>query len=121
VVRSTNARVGASRLGCLIQIVILVGILYFASLAGQEALAYYRFKDAMKNEARFATTRSDSDMRTRLRAFTDSVELPASAKDINIVRGPNSIRIWTEYDQEFKLPFNRTRIVHLRPSVERTF
>jgi hypothetical protein len=121
VVRSTNARVGASRLGCLIQIAILVAVIYFATLAGQEALAYYRFKDAMKNEVRFATTRSDSDMRTRLRAFTDSVELPASAKDINIVRGPNSIRIWTEYDQEFKLPFNHTRIVHLRPSVERSF
>lgn len=120
-VTSPKNRIGASRLGCLIQIVILVGIVYFGVLAGKEALAYYRFRDAMKNEARFAASRSDVEMRTRLRAFTDSVELPIEAKDIKIVRAGNTIRIWSEYDQEFKLPFNHTKVVHLRPSVENSF
>ena len=120
VIRARGGK-GASRLGCLVQIVVLVSVVYFGLLAGQEALAYYRFKDAMKTEARFASTRSDQDIRNRLRAFTDSVKLPAEASDINIVREGNEIRIWSEYDQVIKLPFNKTRIVHLRPSVEKSF
>ena len=112
---------GASRLGCLIQIVIVVGIIYFGMLAGEDALAYYRFKDAMKNEARFASVRTDQDIKTRLRAFTDSVQLPASAREINVVREGNEIRIWAEYDQVFKLPFKKTKVVHLRPSAEQSF
>ena len=120
VTRSLQRR-GASRLGCLLQILVLAAVVYVGLLAGEEALAYYRFKDAMKNEARFASVRSDQEMRKRLRAFTDSVELPPAAKDINIVREDNRIRIWSEYDQVFKLPFNHEKIVHLRPSVERTF
>ena len=114
-------RRGASRLGCLLQIAIVAALAYFALLAGEDALAYYRFKDAMKNEARFASIRSDQEIRKRLRAFTDSVKLPAAAKEINIVRAGNEIRIWSEYDQVFKLPFNNTRVVHLRPSAEKSF
>ena len=116
-----RSRRGASRLGCLIQIAIVAMIVYFGLLAGEEALAYYRFKDAMKNEARFASIRSDTEIRNRLRVFADSVELPADAKEIRIVREGNRIRIWSEYDQAFKLPLNKTRVVHFRPSVEKTF
>ena len=116
-----RSRRGASRLGCLIQIVVLVSLIYFGLLAGEEGLAYYRFKDAMKTEARFASIRTDQAIRARLRAFTDSVKLPAEAKEINVVRDGNRIRIWSEYDQVIQLPFNKTRIVHLRPSVEKTF
>lgn len=114
-------RRGASRLGCLIQIAIVAIIVYFGLLAGEEALAYYRFKDAMKNEARFASIRSDQEIRSRLRVFADSVELPPAAKDVRVVREGNRIRIWSEYDQVFKLPLKKTRVVHLRPSVEKTF
>lgn len=116
-----RSRRGASRLGCLIQIAIVAMIVYFGLLAGEEALAYYRFKDAMKNEARFASIRSDTEIRNRLRVFADSVELPADAKEVRIVREGNRIRIWSEYDQVFKLPLNKTRVVHFRPSVEKTF
>ena len=119
-VAESNRR-GASRLGCLLQIAIVAALIYFGMLAGEDALAYYRFKDAMKNEARFASIRSDQEIRTRLKAFTDSVKLPPAAKEINIVREGNEIRIWSEYDQVFKLPLNKTRVVHLRPSVEKSF
>jgi hypothetical protein len=100
---------------------IVVAVVYFGLHAGEDALAYYRFKDAMKNEARFAAVRTDLDISNRLRAFTDSVELPASARDIHIVRDGNKIRIWTEYDQIFQLPFKKTKVVHLRPEVEQSF
>lgn len=116
-----TTRRGASRLGCLIQIAIVAIMIYFGLLAGEEALGYYRFKDAMKNEARFASIRSDQEIRNRLRVFADSVKLPPAAKEVRIVREGNVIRIWSEYDQVFKLPLKKTRVVHLRPSVEKTF
>ena len=112
---------GASRLGCLVQILLVGMAVYFAVIAGEEALTYYRFRDAMKSEARFASGRTDQQIKDRLRAFTDSVDLPLSAKDIFVAREGNHIRIWSKYDQEFKLPMNRTKIVHLRPSAEESF
>ncbi len=114
-------RRGASRAGCLLQLIVLVALVYGGVLVGEDALAYYRFRDAMKMEARFATVRTDEQIRTRLRAFTDSVKLPAAAKEINVVRDGNRIRIWSSYDRELRLPLDYSRTFHLRPFVERTF
>ena len=116
-----HGRRGASRLGCLLQLALLVALVYGGILVGDDALAYYRFRDAMKQEARFATVRTDEQIRTRLRAFTDSVDLPPEAKEINVVRDGNRIRIWSAYDRELRLPLDYSRTFHLRPSVERTF
>jgi hypothetical protein len=116
-----RARGGTSRLGCLVQLAILAGLIYFGSFMGEDALAYYRLRDAMKQEARFAAHRTDQQIRDRLKAFTDSVQLPDEAKDIKIVRDDSTIHIWTDYDQEVKLPFNQSRVIHLRPSIEESF
>lgn len=115
---AAGPRRGASRLGCLIQLIILGGLLYFGMYAGQDLLEYYRLRDAMKQEARFATLRTDTQIRDRLRSFADSVGLPVDAQEINIVRDENTIKIWTEYDQPLRLPFDIQKSVHLRPSVE---
>lgn len=121
VTHRVRERRGRSRLGCLVQLIIVGAIVYFAAIAGEEALVYYRFQDAMKNEARFAYRRTDQQIKDHLRAFTDSVKLPLEAKEIFVARETNNIRIWAEYDQEFKLPWNKTKIVHLKPSVEKSF
>ncbi len=102
----------------MIQLVILGGLLYFGMYAGQDLLDYYRLRDAMKQEARFATLRTDTQIKDHLRSFADSVGLPEEASDINVVRGENTIRIWSEYDQPLRLPFDIQKSVHLRPSVE---
>lgn len=119
----TRARIGAergaSRLGCLIQAIILAGVIYFGIYAGRDLLEYYRFRDAMKQEARFATLRTDAQIRDRLRSFADSVGLPLEAQDVNVVRDENVIRIWSEYDQALRLPFDIKKSVRLRPSAER--
>jgi hypothetical protein len=113
-----RARTGTSRLGCVIQLAILVGIIYFGLYAMQDVLDYYRLRDAMKQEGRFASLRSDSQIKDRLRLFADSVGLPPEAQEINITRDENTIRIWTEYDQPLRLPFDIKKSIHLRPSVE---
>lgn len=117
----SSARRGSSRLGCLVQLILLGGLFYFGVYLGEDLLSYYRLRDAMKQEARFAKTRSDQQIRDRLKAFTDSVQLPDAAKEIKIVRDENKIHIWTDYDQEVKLPFNQSRVIHLRPSIEESF
>ena len=119
--RFTSPRRGTSRFGCLVQLIIVGGILYLGVQLGQDGMAYYRLRDAMRQEARFVPKRTDQQIRDRLRAFTDSVKLPEAAKDINIVRDDNRIRIWSEYDQEVKLPFGQSRTFHLRPSAEKIF
>lgn len=92
--------------------------MYFGMYALQDVLDYYRLRDAMKQEARFATLRSDTQIRDRLKSFADSVGLPEEASDISIVRSENTIRIWSEYDQPLRLPFDIQKSVHLRPTVE---
>jgi hypothetical protein len=111
-------RRGTSRLGCLIWLGLLVGIIYFGMYAGQDLLDYYRLRDAMSQEGRFAARRTDQQIKDRLRLFADSVGLPLEAQDINIVRDENTIRIWTEYDQPLRLPFDIKKSVHLMPAVE---
>ena len=117
-VSRVRSRAGTSRLGCVIQLAILAGIIYFGIYAGQDLLDYYRLRDAMKQEGRFATIRTDAQIRDRLRLFADSVGLPPEAQEINIVRDENTIRIWTEYDQPLRLPFDIQKSVHLRPSIQ---
>ncbi len=108
---------GTSRLGCVIWLAFLVGIVYFGMYAAQDLLDYYRLRDAMSQEGRFANRRTDQQIKDRLRLFADSVGLPLEAQDINIVRDENTIRIWTEYDQPLRLPFDIQKAVHLKPSV----
>lgn len=110
---------GTSRVGCVVQLAILAAIIYFGAYAGQDLLDYYRLRDAMKQEARFAKLRTDTQIKDRLRSFADSVGLPVAAQDVNIVRDQNTIHIWSEYDQPLRLPFEIQKSVHLRPSVER--
>lgn len=118
-VTARRARRGVGRLGCLFQLAVIAAIAYVGSMVADDVMAYYRFRDAMKQETRFAETRTDAEMLRRLRAFTDSVRLPLAAQDVKIVRDENRIRIWAEYDQELRLPFNYTRVFHLKPSAER--
>ncbi len=116
--RRNDSRRGTSRFGCVIMLAILVGGIYFGLYAAQDLLDYYRLRDAMKQEGRFATLRSDAQIKDRLRSFADSVGLPPEAGDVNIVRDENTIHIWAEYDQALRLPFDLKKSVHLRPSVE---
>lgn len=106
--------------GCLFQLALVAAVAYLAVLVSDDVMAYYRYRDAMKQETRFAATRSDVEMKRRLVAFTDSVKLPLAAKNVNIIRDENRIRIWAEYDTEVRVPYY-SRTFHLRPSAERSF
>ena len=55
-------RRGASRLGCLLPLLIIAVAAYFAVDFGEAYFRFYQFKDAMGQEARFATTKTDDQI-----------------------------------------------------------
>jgi hypothetical protein len=110
-------RRGASRLGCLIVLLALALGAYIAVDFGEAYFRFYQFKDAMGQEARFATTRTDEQINGHLSALADSLQLPAGAELITISRGPTLITISSDYDEIIKLPLKKERVIHFHPLV----
>lgn len=110
-------RRGATRLGCLLPLLILAVGAYFAVDFGEAYFRFYQFKDAMGQEARFATTRTDEQITRRLSALADSLQLPPGAELITIERGRSAIEISADYDEVIKLPMNKEKVLHFHPLV----
>lgn len=110
------ARRGASSLGCLIPLLVLALVIYFAIDFGEAYFRFYQFKDTMGAEARFATTRTDDQINTHLRLLADSLQMPPGAELISIERTGTSITISSDYDEVIKLPMNKEQVIHFHPS-----
>ena len=108
-------RRGESRLGCLLGLLVVVTAIYFGVDFGETYFRYYQFKDAMGQEARFATTKTDDQITTRLSALADTLQLPPDAAQIHIDRSPTVITISSDYDEVVKLPFNKEKVLHFHP------
>lgn len=115
-----SLRPGKGSLGCLTTLLLIVAIAYFGIPIGEKYLRYYRFEDAMKQEARFAQTRDDQSIRLRLQNRADSLGLPDDALKIKVNRNEKRIKIWTDYDEQIELP-GHVRELHFAPHVERRF
>lgn len=111
------SRRGAGTLGCLIPLLVLAVAAYFAVGFGEAYFRFYRFKDAMGAEARFASTRTDEQITTRLSALADSLQLPPGAELITITRGTSTVTISSDYDEVIMLPFKKERVIHFHPTV----
>ncbi len=109
-------RRGASRLGCLIVLLFLALVAYVAVDFGEAYFRFYQFKDAMGQEARFATTKTDDQITLRLAALADTLQLPPGAELISIQRGQTTISISSDYDEVIKLPLKKEYVLHFHPS-----
>ena len=98
-------RRGASRLGCLLPLLIIAVAAYFAVDFGEAYFRFYQFKDAMGQEARFATTKTDDQITTRLAALADTLQLPPGAEPGKVhtvhhigfvVKRPENVDQWAE-------------------------
>jgi hypothetical protein len=69
----------------------------------------------MGQEARFATTKTDDQITSRLAALADSLQLPPGAELITIERSPTVITISSDYDEVIKLPLKKERVLHFHP------
>jgi hypothetical protein len=109
-------RSGVRKLGCLVTLLLAVALGYFAINAGEVYLRYYRFRDAMAQEARFARQNSDDDIRRKLRAVADSLGLPEEAGSVTVRRATNRVTISAVYHESLELP-GLVRSVRFAPSV----
>jgi hypothetical protein len=113
-------RAGKARLGCLVALLVFGAVCYFTWNIGSVALRYYQFQDAMVQESRFAARNGNDVILMRLRAKADTLELPESAKKIQIRRKANQIWIWADYTENIELP-GFVKEVELTPSATRVF
>jgi len=110
-------RRGESRIGCLLSLLVLVTGVYLSIDFGEAYFRFYQYKDAMGQEARFATDKTDDQITTRLAALADTLQLPPGAEAIQIHRTPTLITISSDYDEVIKLPFKKEQVLHFHPSV----
>src|SRR5436853_102202 len=66
--------------------------------------------------ARFATTKPDDQITTRLAALADTLQLPPGAELIAIQRSPTVITISSDYDEVIKLPMKKEQVLHFHPT-----
>lgn len=110
-------RRGVSTLGCLIPLLLLAVVAYFGYPAGDAYFKFYQYKDAMGQEARFASTQTDEHIRRRLAALADSLHMPTGAELVAIERTAGTMTISAEYDEIIRLPFNKVKVITFRPWV----
>lgn len=111
-----TSRPGRSTLGCLFTLLIVVAVGYFGFNAAEVYVRFYRFQDAMTQEARFARQADDDAIRKRLRALVDSLGLPEEAGQVRIRRSTTRITISSEYHENIELP-GLVRAVRFAPTV----
>lgn len=107
-------------MGCLIPLLIIALVLYFGREFGFAYFRYYQYADAMKQEARFGTMRSDDTIMTHLRALADSLDLPRNAGLVHISRIGGDVNIWSDYEETIYLPFNHEKTIAFHPSSGKT-
>jgi len=115
-------RRGQSRLGCLVALLLVTAALYFGINIGEPYWKYYRYQDAMQQEARFAHMRTDQAIGRRLASVAEALGLPDAARDVRIRRDEamRRIQIAAEYSERVELP-GFVRIIHLTPRAEGTY
>lgn len=112
-------RRGAGKLGCLFSLLLAVTAVYFGVNIGEVYWRYFEYRDAMQQEARFSSTRSDDEIRRRLRAVADSLGLPPEAGRVTVRRGSSEIRISATYTEQVELPL-MVRELRFQPRASRT-
>ncbi|MBX3133124.1 MAG: hypothetical protein KF689_07050 [Gemmatimonadaceae bacterium] len=114
------SRRGASTLGCLFSIFLVIAIVYFGVNAGRPFWHNYKFQDRMAQEARFAAKRSDLTIQRRLAEYADSLKLPEAAQRVRVRRRSGTIEIWADYYVNIELP-GIVREFHFQPRAVGTF
>jgi hypothetical protein len=104
-------RRGAAETGCLGWILIIAIITYVGIHVGAPYMRYYRFRDAVDQQVRYATFRNNAGIRQEIWSAADSLGLPEEAYHVTVERAPSAIRIFGSYDDSWQL-FRYTRSVH---------
>jgi hypothetical protein len=115
-----RARPARTTTGCLFALLLVVATGYFGYNIGRVYLRYYRFQDAVAQEARFAANSTNEDIVKRLRAQADSLGLPGDAHRIIVRRTQRVIRIHSTYVEMVEFP-GFVRNIEFTAKAERPF
>jgi len=117
-----TTRRGASKLGCLFSILIVVALSYVGLDFGRAYWQNAEYKDEMKQELQFHADQGDDQIRAHMRLVADSLELPENAGVVTITRDgrARTITMESEYDVTVKLPGTQ-RVLHFHPSATDTY
>ncbi len=100
-----GSRRGDSKIGCLVMLAVVAVVGYYGNQVGQIYWRYYRYVDAMREEARFSEQVRDSDIVRHLNQVADTLELPVAARTIDIRRTPHHVRISADYSEHWNVPY----------------
>lgn len=98
-------------------LLLLAAAGYFAVNLGEVYLRYFRYRDAMRQEARFSPHKSDTAIQRTLQAFAESLGLPPEARRLRIRRTAGRFAVSTDYLEQVELPLI-VRNFHFHPSAE---
>ncbi|MEO6525586.1 MAG: hypothetical protein ABIP93_03090 [Gemmatimonadaceae bacterium] len=115
-----RVRSGSSSLGCLFALLLLSAAVYFGVNVGEVYFRYAQYKDAMRQEVRFAAHNSDQVILRHLRVRADSLGLPEAAGEVTLQRDGRHIEMESEYYEHIELPLI-VREVRFNPHAEGIF
>lgn len=96
-------RRGAASTGCLGWALILAVAAYAGVHVTAPYMRYYRFRDAVDQQVRYATFRNDDSIRREVWSAADSLGLPEDAYHVTVERTPSEIHVFGSYDDSWKL------------------
>lgn len=109
-------RRGASTMGCLVSLLVLVAVLYYGVNIGEVYFRYYRLVDEMNTQARVAAVLDNGTIQRRIASAIQDIGVPEEASaNLQITRSasPRQITIETDYSESVHLPlFNHTFRLH---------
>jgi hypothetical protein len=103
-----------------VTLLVLAAVAYFGFNIGEVYLRYYRMKDAMTQELRWATERDDNTIRARMAAVADSLGLPDEAGRVVVLRQANRVSLSSSWSEQVELPLF-VREFRFAPRVVRAF
>jgi hypothetical protein len=109
-----SVRRGATKLGCLVQMLVLVAVGYFGMNAGEAYWRYLKYRDAMRAEVQFRAGQPIPQIRARLTRIADSLGLPEDAGIVLVKKERGIITIEAHYEETIELPGFR-RELHFEP------
>lgn len=114
-------RRGVSAVGCLVYLLVIAAGTYLGGGFATAYIDYFRFRDAMKQEAKFTQQRTDEEIQSRLRLMADSLGLPRTASMVRVIRGPGRAKITGSYQQSIPVPLIGPRSIRFNPVAEVKF
>jgi hypothetical protein len=117
-----NRASGRASLGCLLLVLLATVALYLGFNMGEVYWRYYQYRDAMEQEVRFASMRSDAAITGRLISVAESLGLPDAARPPKVQRDPSSRRILISaaYSERVELP-GFVRTISFTPHAQGTY